>query len=397
MRPAARSALLAALALGGVLLLAPLSPAADRCGGCARALEGEIVVVEGLKFHPECFRCDRCERPIRGAYVKRDSEGGGDAQFLHPECARAALPLCDQCGRPIEDAFIQDGEARYHESCYREHVALRCARCRTPIEGPYYTQEGRPYCAACFAAYVAPRCVVCGEAILDREYPLNFWKEACHTACSPRMRECDVCDHAIEGKRGARSRQLPDGRSICTSCVAGGITDAAEGRQSLEAVAREMAVLGFAVETKEVGLELCGHDRLQALSGSPRTSGHTTFEGRLVNGVMRQETVTIHVLSHLVGARYDGVAAHELTHVYLHRRVAKQIPSFVEEGFCNYVASLVLRRRSADLARYQLQAMEIDTDPDYGDGYRRVRRWVEGHSVDALLAALEKGQVPPGL
>lgn len=384
-----------------VLLLAALAAApaafAERCPECARALEGEVIVVEGAKYHPECFRCAQCGRPVRGSYVRRDAQEGGSPRFLHPECARAELPRCDQCGRPLEGSFLQEGTRRYHEDCYRDHVALRCARCRRPIDGSYFTQDDRDYCAACWQSDVAPRCVVCGEAILDREYPLNFWQEACHAACGSRMRECDVCDHALGGKRGARWRDLPDGRAVCTSCVAGGITDAGEARRSLDAVARELAVLGFPVETRELRLELCGRDKLESLSGSRRVSGHTAFAGRLVNGVLEQETVTIHILSHLVGARFDAVAAHELTHVFLHRRAGRKLPSFAEEGFCNYVSSLVLQRRSAELARYQLKAMEEDEDPDYGEGYRRVRRWVERESVKALLAAFDRGAVPPGL
>ncbi|MCS7037966.1 MAG: hypothetical protein NZP34_00005, partial [Caldilineales bacterium] len=61
--------------------------------------------------------CYGCSRPITGAYVT------ALGRAWHPECFR-----CAGCGRPIgENSFYTHEGRPYHAACYHERFSPRCA------------------------------------------------------------------------------------------------------------------------------------------------------------------------------------------------------------------------------------------------------------------------------
>jgi hypothetical protein len=151
------------------------------------------------------------------------------------------------------------------------------------------------------------------------------------------------------------------------------------------------------VKTDRVDFVLCDKDELEKVSGRWKTAGHTLIQARTLAGRKVGEKTTIYILSHLGRTRFESVAAHELTHVYLHQQVKRELSSPIVEGLCNYMGSLFLERSPTDLARYYLATMDEDPDPDYGEGYRRVRAYVQAHSLDELLRKLKRGGSADGL
>ena len=346
------------------MLIAPNLVAAETCAKCGKTIEGSLMRAGKLTFHPRCFTCAVCGRPIEGEYVP-----GGKA-----------------------------GHRRYyHDTCYRDSIALHCSRCGTPIDGNYYPSGRKSYCPACYQQVLAPHCVVCGLPIMDVRYTANEWDEPAHSGCRDAIRPCDVCGHAMGGALGATSVALPDGREICAHCAETGLIDANAARPLFEEVAREIAAWGIQVDPASVGLDLCGKDRLRRLTGRRDPAGHTEVQATFRGRELISETLTVHILDHLAPDRFAAVAGHELTHVYLHHAGRPLLPHPVEEGFCNYIASLVLSKRDTELSRHALRAMDEDPDPDYGVGYRRVRTWVKSHRLSDLTRDLSAGTVPPDL
>jgi len=352
---------------GTVLLLHP-PPAAARgheviCAVCGKPIVGAVMRADGKSFHPACFTCAICGKPITGSFVAR---GEGAARRY------------------------------YHTRCFDDSLALRCANCGAVL-GKYYTENGKNYCRACYEKLFAPRCVVCGLPIMDPNYTVNSWQEAAHEACKAKIRSCDICGRTIGGALGLRGVTLADGREICEHCAALGITDPAVARALFDSVAVDVGRFGIHVDAAPVGLDLCGKDVLQRLTGRWQTAGHTEEEALFRDHRLVKTTLTVHILDHLEHDRFAAIAAHELTHVYLYHPGRAPLPVHVEEGFANYIASLYLKSHDSEVSRHVLGDMEADTDPDYGDGYREVRAWVAAHRLDALLADLRDGKVPAGL
>jgi hypothetical protein len=360
--PGRRASILAVLLPILILAASPSTALADapKCALCGRAIEGRILRVEGEVYHPGCFRCSYCGEPIEGAFSARDD------RYYHPACAAEVGPKCAICGESlIGHEFFEDGGVRY--------------------------------CRRCYELEMADRCVVCGQGIVDASYPVNAWGQAWHAACAADLMECSVCCRAV-GPRERGACRLPDGRVLCGRCAELGITDPAEGGRRLDTVAVELRRMGVEVSAAGVRLDLVDRPELIRRSGSSKVSGYTSIQTELTNGRVSREDVVISILTHLEPTRFDGVAAHELGHVFLHRKVTMDLPSRVEEGFCNYLSSLVLRRRDDPEAHYYLKTMDEDPDPDYGVGYRDVRGWVEDHSFARLLTDLERRTtLPQGL
>lgn len=395
-RPAA-FLLLGSFAFLCVLLALPGSAAAADCFGCGRPIEGNPLRVDGRSYHASCFRCALCGRTITDRYSREET--GDQARYFHEECAASLQPRCGVCGEILRGEYLREGSVSYHRACWERSVAPRCARCNDILQGSIYEKEGERYCSRCYLDALADRCVVCGEPIADGQYPKNFYGETWHESCASRRKTCFVCGRSVGGKGGLPERRLDDGRTLCHVCQAEGLSRKPDAERRLGDVAVELRALGVILDTRDIELVLCGDiDELRRLSGGHKTAGHTLFEERRIFGRTVWSKTTIYLLTHLRRPRFDCVAAHELGHVFIRRNLRRDLPLDVEEGFCNYLASLILAPNDDELSRYLLQGMEEDPDPDYGFGYRRVRDYARGKTMQELLQALEPGaELPAGL
>jgi hypothetical protein len=85
---------------------------------------------------------------------------GGEA--YHPNCF-----TCDQCNRPIESDYVVLDGKRYHRSCYERHHALYCSICSRIIEGDYLVDIwGNAYHT--WHEDQNKRCVYCSRLISPR-------------------------------------------------------------------------------------------------------------------------------------------------------------------------------------------------------------------------------------
>lgn len=83
--------------------------------------------------------------------------------------------------------------------------------------------------------------------------------------------------------------------------------------------------------------------------------------------------------------QFIEVAAHEAAHEWLNHH-AEHVPAQWNEGFAEYVASLVNSRHGNDARN---RRMEENSDPVYGDGFRLVRDYARRYGLPALLEKLE--------
>lgn len=92
-----------------------MSPVPPVCAKCNEHLVGQIMSVGAERFHPGCFCCDGCGQPITGAF-----KIGEDGKRLCTECVPKVI--CQACQACIEGEVLNYGTKSYHPSCFKCHT-----------------------------------------------------------------------------------------------------------------------------------------------------------------------------------------------------------------------------------------------------------------------------------
>ena len=96
----------------------------------------------------------------------------------------------------------------------------------------------------------------------------------------------------------------------------------------------------------------------------------------------------IAVLQGLPAVLFQGVTAHELGHVWLIVHGIQGLPSWAEEGFCEYLSHRYYGDLNTPEGRYHAVSIENNTDPVYGEGFRRVRALTDAPGFPRFLEIL---------
>lgn len=147
-----------------------------------------------------------------------------------------------------------------------------------------------------------------------------------------------------------------------------------EARLLFEGVCRWATRLGMRFNGIPIQVRLRKH--------RPNRPGHlgATVHGRLWRGrkLVRNRIQRIEVVAGLEPLLFQGVAAHELGHVWLavHRI---SLPADLEEGFCELLAHRFYSDLGTEEGLRYAREIESNPDPLYGGGFRYLReRLVQG-------------------
>jgi len=155
-----------------------MSFAKFRCEYCRQPITNmECMDTQNGMFHPDCFMCASCRRPLVGEYLTVSGN------FFHPECLNCCKclnslinepllcsdkklycakdsprDLCAGCSERIEEGrVIQLEERGWHEKCFV------CTECREPLAGKMYiTHNHHYYCKPDYTRLFAIKCSRCG-------------------------------------------------------------------------------------------------------------------------------------------------------------------------------------------------------------------------------------------
>lgn len=412
------------------------------CPGCLSVVgHGAYIRTRGgHKWHPGCFACAGCGRPITDA-----SHATKDGRPYHVECHRSRfVPECEVCGERVDaDAAPGGGMVRW-----LTHPYWGTAYC------PKHETDGTRRCDGC-----------------DRVEPRRNRRNG----GGPPW----VAGGFGEGGKGAGSgsgsangsasqsssaefAELPDGRALCLDCASTAVIDTTHDAPPLyDDVCEFMASVGLPLASRPP-LSLVAQDALNAADDKEgwhsgrvsRTRGLCLFEEHVVYAVERTpewggggflpvgftERVAVSsrgyavnaviVLYGLPAVAAGAVLAHECVHAQI--RIAGGYPKLepkVEEGLCQLVALLwVEKAASRGLAgrlgggagaggksgktggggggweETNLAAMagyvanQIRTDPSevYGDGLRAALASYQRHGLTAVFAHVKAtGRLPP--
>jgi hypothetical protein len=335
------------------------------CSRCSKRLGPQVVRAVGKQFHPACFVCDSCKKPLEKSFVPRGE------RLYHGECHdKLFTPKCSECGLPIQGSYTKDERGRYHTDCYRTLHNLVCSLCQGAIEGSYL---------------------------------YDGWGQKAHPEHDQHPTgQCHVCARLMSPAATTGSKVLSDGRLLCSFCHSAEIHDFRQIQAAKLDVIAQMQAVGFDYIPDYIQVKLDEdqqliNQRLRA-SATGNIHGYTRTAQRNIPGYGLILEHGIHVLSGLPKVAFKGVLAHELLHVWINERPLKHLSHEQVEGFCNLGSALIcqnaLKHEGDELARVLLQRMDEDPDPAYGNGYRAMAWRLEQMGWPALLQALQNPDIP---
>jgi hypothetical protein len=185
---------------------------------------------------------------------------------------------------------------------------------------------------------------------------------------------------------------------MCESCQETAITDLDEAGAIMKDVVRHLGKEGIDI-TPEIKMRLVTLDELGRISDrfTPDQMGITIFEKQTIaDGFWSRSDFKICILFGLPAYHFRVIMAHELMHVWLFKNgQADQIEPTLCEGSCNYASYLILRRDKSQKGQLLLERFVNDDDPVYGEGFRKVKTYVDRVGIEHWLSYLTKQTQPP--
>ncbi|XP_024975614.1 protein DA1-related 1-like isoform X2 [Cynara cardunculus var. scolymus] len=353
------------------------------CVGCRAEIgHGRFLSCMGGVWHPECFRCHACNRPI------------SDYEFSMTE------------NRP------------FHKSCYKERHHPKCDVCKNFI----------PTNTAGLIEY--------------RAHP--FWlQKYCPSHEHDGTPRCCSCER-MEA-RDTKYLLLDDGRKLCLECLDSAIMDTHECQPLYLEIQDFYEGLNMKIE-QQVPLLLVERQALnEAMEGEknghhhmPETRGLCLSEEQTISTIIRRprvgagrimdmftepyklvrrcEVTAILILYSLPRLLTGSILAHEMMHAWLRLKGYSNLPPDVEEGICQVLAHMWLdseimagsgstnvasssssaaaptsskKGKRSDfekqLGEFFKHQIESDTSAAYGDGFRDGNKSVLKYGLRSTL------------
>ncbi len=313
---------------------------------------------------------------------------------------------CAYCRRSIrEGQFVQLKNSYYHVDCYRKHVQPRCDFCHRPIEQDYVQYEKRSYHRECFQNHVAPKCSLCGKTV-EGKLLKDYWGNIYHPQHSGRETQCDYCGRFISQRLTGGGITHADGRRICGLCLKTAVGDEGRGKNLLQEVARRLGRHGLTGALNKCRFYLVDRNKLSRISKQPKNSveetGFTHYQSTMVNNRLSSVKIDIYILTDLPEMHFISTAAHEIMHVWQYLNAPLENDKALCEGSCNYAAYLVLKehrderkRNHSDRALYLIDSLFKSRNRYYGQGFRRIHRYVEKRGIQRWLSHLKRSTRMP--
>ncbi len=363
------------------------------CNYCGKRVWGEYISALGAYWHPEHFLCAGCGQPLH----EREFQIV-DGKPYHENCyQRYQAPRCAYCGQPIVGTYQEYNDQAYHPACYRDHAGLRCASCGKLISGTYQIADGNAYHSDCYREHIAPHCVYCHKPLVER-YLRDVLGD---TYCSEHQEQyprCTFCGRLIALQQQT-SGWNAYGVTRCPVCRASAIEVVEQAQPLFQTCKQWVGREGLRFNQLPLRLEM--HDRA-FLTGLLRDRsvnhplGVTLSSKQTRNGtILRSQIDGVAVLVGMPATLFAGVVLHELGHVWLTVHQIEQLPSWAEEGFCQLLSYRYYSSLNTPESRYHAERLESDTDPVYGEGFRKMRILSDRLGFQRLIEILQTSKRLP--
>lgn len=154
-------------------VLAPQNNASGpTCASCQQTIVGQSLVAKGNNFHPDCFVCLTCRKPLTGGFLEKDGQ-----YYCEQDYYKSQGNVCAHCNQVIIGGHILGNGKPYHvdhllcsvcnvsigtnvlhvkddqnvcHDCYNSQFATLCDKCHKPIEYQVFSALDKNYHQECF-------------------------------------------------------------------------------------------------------------------------------------------------------------------------------------------------------------------------------------------------------
>jgi hypothetical protein len=239
---------------------------AERCAACTQPFVGRerVVVFEGAKLHPRCFKCaGPCGACLGEAlkYVKH-----ADKPYCSACHSNAFGPKCSACQAPLgTDPYVSHKGRKLHKHCF---CCTTCGRSLAGIE--HYDKGGELLCADDYRLRHGHTCAICSAKLLQ-------WISCPTTGdvyCPHHEKDCHPCHgcgRLVPSRGPSRGLDYSDGRVACAACESSAVHTLEEATLWFGRVSAFFARLGVPPLPSATNVQLRLVDRSQLLA---TTCGH---------------------------------------------------------------------------------------------------------------------------
>jgi hypothetical protein len=380
------------------------------CKQCGKSLAGRYLIIDDSKYHPHCFCCFGCGRPLESRYLHRENDG--KIEYYHQQCYEELfIPKCDVCSKQLvgqhrTHAFFR-GEQNYcsdHDG--RTRQCFSCAF-KESLSDPYpELPDGRVVCWRCIDTIV----IDSEEARPLYLEAVRFMETVLGLPIPKTMREVPVLAVDLSSLNEQNTLKSTTCSSVHPNCPTDpsrlGTGTAAGGLPFSGSITRGLTLTTVSeVRYISPGNLLWGdffrHSRDHHTGGGGGSGSGTNLQFPTARLERKCSVTAVLVLCGLPRDLTTAILAHEAMHVWCKLRESMtgqpmpllDLPPPVEEGLCQYVAHRYLDHRQEEneskarsssglvsaaesrpwherLVPYFKYQIEGDPSPVYGDGFR---------------------------
>ncbi|ORZ36190.1 hypothetical protein BCR44DRAFT_127286 [Catenaria anguillulae PL171] len=203
----------------------------EKCAKCTKPIDGECFNALDKKFHPNCFRCQRCDMALKGGFLRFDEK-----------------PYCRTC----HDIVVKEEQEILANSCYRckkridgppflyrgnkyHAFHFNCTTCKLELGPDCKEHEGKLYCPEDYARAIAPACFACKKLIFGQV--IQSMGKAFHAdhfvcaKCESRFSDGIFYEHLGQALCELHFREATGTRCARCKCVIQGDVVEAAGKQ----------------------------------------------------------------------------------------------------------------------------------------------------------------------
>lgn len=295
---------------------------------------------------------------------------------------------CEYCGKPITKKFLVVDNKYFHP----EHFL--CAYCSKPIEGMYNSKDGKYYHPNCYVESEIPKCSVCGNPLTGK-YIKDSYGNQYHESHEREYQHCDNCYRLICTKITNGGVKYNDGRNICNLCFKNSVQNNELFPGFMMKVINSLRDIGLELKDRNISIAAVDRKKLKTIAGdsySVSMRGFSNIQSETVRKGRTQRSTssyTIYILSGAPREYIESTIAHELMHIWLYQNTHNEHASELEEGSCNFISYLYLKKVNSKIAEEIISQLMNDPDPVYGNGFRKVHKLFGGRYLVELLNFLK--------
>jgi hypothetical protein len=282
------------------------------------------------------------------------------------------MKICAACCKPILGRTIIAMGHDWHP----DHFI--CCGCSRPItdEG-FYVVEDRHYHSHCYVQSAAKRCTYCHAALLGA-YLADYFGAAFCPIHAQQYPTCTFCGRLVPTTNRSAA--------VCSVCRGTGVAYREEARRPVETVRLWLANRGISLQKETVSLELCDHLKLNSLSKSGLNSKCLGVTRTTLWNPFAKNPSSVAILSGLPVTLFKGVVAHEFGHAWLHQNGILGISPKESEGLCELLSFCFYKEAvSGKESSYHAEAIERNSDPVYGDGFKLAHQQYRRMGLSSLF------------